>query len=273
MYEVYKTMDLTEMLPQLICTIAGVFAGGLLSHFIEWLKQAKLGFDDKLFIECFQNSARFSLRVKHVGGSLPVTNAIGYVTIDVEDASLDSITIRKKDRDCEYQPLCSRCSGKSYLASAKSKIESEPLSWSISVDVGVGLDNFRYRHVTHIPVGGSVLLRLFDVYLAEVYGPLPKGELKERFWLVKVHSEYGVDVYPRICLKLPFKSSTKPTTITFRIAIAGENLRKKVETEIKLVHKGEDIEIKYRNERKSMRKLFEDERIGPLQLRSKGAIY
>jgi len=46
-----------------------------------------------------------------------------------------------------------------------------------------------------------------------------------------------------------------------------------VETEIKLVHKGEDIEIKYRKERKSMRKLFEDEGIELLRLRPKGVIY
>lgn len=102
------------------------------------------------------------------------------------------------------------------------------------MDAGTGLNGLKYNHLTHIPPQGEALLRLFDVYKVEVYGPLVRGERrkKEEFWLIKVHSEYGVKYHPRICLRLPAENDS--ATLNLTIKLAGENLKESPQTSIKI---------------------------------------
>ncbi len=101
------------------------------------------------------------------------------------------------------------------MADPRAGVRDEPLPWSVPIYAGKGLDGLEYRHLTHIPAGGSAEALLFDVYYVEAS--------KEEFWLVKVHSEYGDTYYPRICLRIPVGEAAN---LRFVVKLAGENIRK-----------------------------------------------
>ncbi len=260
-------------------TVVGTLAGVVLGHALERLRErsarAKLKFDDKLYLEPFEHSVRVSVRARHVEGKLPATNVMGLLTVEVHGAKLSDLVVGKKVKEelkerkieCKLKYLCRECSDKAYLASEGAEIEDEPLPWSVPISAGVGLDGLRYSHLTHISVGGSSLLRLFDVYWAKLYGPRAHGEprrLEDEFWLVKVHSEYGTEHYPRICLRLPIKGSN--TKLCFVIKLAGENVREAVQDRVILKLRDRDCAIEYHGMLYSLRQYFREEEVKPLEL-------
>jgi hypothetical protein len=177
----------------LIGVVVGTFLGFILQYLYELIKGAKLKLK-KLCFEPFERSARATAIVIHEGGSLPATSAMGFLTLETKTKQLSEIAVKEVDGRCELESLCNLCGGKAYLASPKVEIRSEALPWSLPIEAGTGLEGLKYAHLTHIPVRGLARLRLFDVYRVRVYDYA--GGLKDEFWLIKVHSEYGVTHIP-----------------------------------------------------------------------------
>jgi hypothetical protein len=208
-----------------------------------------------------------SVYITHEGGSLPVSNAMGFLTVIAKTKPLSMIAARKVDGRCELESLCNLCGGKAYLASPKVEIRSEALPWSLPIEAGTGLEGLKYAHLTHIPVRGLARLRLFDVYRVRVYDYA--GGLKDEFWLIKVHSEYGVTHYPRICLKLPMSGSTE---LALNVTSTGENVRKSAQGEIEIASKDGECIVKYGGEEHRLREYFERNNVVPLELRPKSRL-
>jgi hypothetical protein len=225
-------------------------------------------------LEPFERSVRVSIRVNHVDGKLPATNVMGLLTIEAQNGKLSDVVVEKKDGRCMLERHCELCEGKTYLASPLSGVKSEALPWSLPIDAGTSPDDLRYVHLTHVPVGGSSLLRLFDVYRVKRYGLYVSGkkrEIEEEFWLMKVHSEYGTERYPRICLRIPVKDTS--SSLHFIIKLAGENLRRTPQCEIKVYGRDGDCIIEYMGKEVSLRDYFEEKGVKHLELVPKGAIY
>jgi hypothetical protein len=262
--------DVTIVIMAIVGSLAGVILGFMLELFREKRNKAKLEFNE-YYLEPFEESARGSIRVKHVGGKLPATNTISLLTIETR-GKLSEIAVRKVDGKCELEDLCKKCSGKVYLASGEAGVRDEALPWSLPIEAGVGMQNLRYAHLIHIPVGGSSLLRLFDIYRVKVYGPHARGkprEVKGEFWLIKVHSEYGVHHHPKICLKLPIKGDY--VDIHFIIRLAGENLRESMQTMVTVkLRNGECVTEWDEGKPLSLNEHFRDKDIKPLELKPKG---
>ncbi len=222
-----------------IGTIGGVVVGFALSELREYMRRAVLNFTD---IELYNldKSVRVVLPVRHAGGSLPVNNASGYLTIylrtngKMEKYISEDILIEKLGSSCSIAcGLCNYKNGdlsfsKPYLAQyPKAKIASELLPWTVPLEAGRGLDGFEYKHLTNIPVDGIAKLVLFDIYKATKAG--------EQFYLIKVHSEYGTEYYPRVCLKLPIRRGWNGELV-FDIKVSGENVRKQAKAQVKIVY-------------------------------------
>ncbi len=278
---------------KIIITGAVGIAGALLgAHFNnrfakqrEIEKKAVLEFFSKPILHKLQCSVRAYLGVKYIEGELPVFNATSYLTIETEVNGRRSREIPKeilvkkesfclqtlehlkdrlrivKDRACYFR-RCIFCSSKTYLVPYHSpEVEWEALPWTLPVDVGAGLEGDKYNHVTHIPVGGNAKLAVFDVYRVKVI----ESEYEEEFYLVKVHSEYGCDIRPRICLKLPLRNSVN---VIFKIRIGGENLRETPESpELKIEYKNGDYYLSYGCFSKSFSDILKD-RLSTIDLRS-----
>ena len=167
-------------------------------------------------------------------------------------------------RDRAYYRRCIFCVGKTYLVPYLSpEVEWEALPWSLPVYVGEGLDGDKYNHVTHIPVGGNAKLAVFDMYRVKVIKP----EYEEKFYLIKVHSEYGCDIRPRICLKLSLQN---PVNVIFRIRIGGENIRETPESpELTIEYKNDDYFLSYGDFSQSLSDILED-RLCTIDLRPIG---
>ncbi len=220
--------------------IIGVVVGFGLSEWKEHRRRAVLNFND-IELYHFSNSVRFVLPVKHSEDTLPVNNASGYLTIYLKKDELkekipEDLIIEKVDsshcsiRECK---LCAYKTGdinlgsKPYLAPyPKAKVLSELLPWTVPIPAGEGLDGLEYKHLTNIPVRGFARLVLFDLYKATKAG--------EEFYLLKVHSEYGTEQYPRICLKLPIGLKLGGELI-FDIKVSGENVRGQARAQIKIM--------------------------------------
>jgi hypothetical protein len=244
--------------------LLGIIVGYLLTLSHERVKSAKLKLT-KLYFEPFEQSARVSVCVRHVGGSLPAKNVVGFLTVEA-NTELKKIVVEKVWESCSLENIgCRLCGGKTYLALPKAGIESEPLAWSVPIYVGRGLEGLELTHVTHVPVGGEAKLRLFDIYRVKVYDHTIAGSriLKDEFWLIKVHSEYGVTYYPRICLKL---SATNPTELILNIKLAGENVRRNVKGEVKIRLKGSEYVVEHDKEEYLLSKYFDSNNIKPLEL-------
>ena len=256
-------------------SINGSISGAIIGFVLEWIRErsnrARLRFDDKLYFEPLEHSARVSIKVKHVGGKLPATNVMGQLTVEIRGAKLPDIAVGKENSRCKLGCLCRECGGKAYLAVGKAKIEDEALPWSLPIDAGTGLDGLKYNHLTHIPVDGSSKLRLFDIYKVKVYGPSAPNkpsEIKDEFWLVKVHSEYGVDFYPRICLKLPIKGKGDDSTeIHFIIKLTGENMKEEARDRVMVKMKDDKCIIKYHENEDPLNEYFKNKNIKPLELK------
>jgi len=224
----------------------------------DFLERANVKFG-KIIIEQFERSVRIAFNVKHVGGKLPVTNSIGYLTLDCDD--LSKFSLGKVEGKCSLSSVCSLCNGKEYLAPYGSRALQGVLPWTLPVKAGEGLDSLPYKHVTHIPVGGHVKLLLFDLYKVKLFDYEGNKLMeRERFFLVKVHSEYGEIYYPRICLKLPMAEKPNLRALSFRIVIAGENLRKIPSAELKIIATSRDYLLKYREKDYRLSELLEKQR-------------
>ncbi len=253
-------------------TLVGVILGWILSSLTNWFyerrRMATLKFDSDLFIEKFQKSVRVSLDVVYKSGKLPVSNCIGYLTIIVngKEEIPANLIVKKSREPCEIGKirnglysgvddlLCYECRGTGYLAnSLNPRVFYDALCWSLPISSGRGLGNLEYAYLTHIPVKGRVRLRLFDIYNV-------KFENNE-FYLIKVHSEYGVKYYPRICLKLP-RNPKNTVNIDFKVVATGENVKKQAETTIKLEWDNEKSDYvlfveKSPNDKKYFKNLFQ----------------
>ena len=241
-------------------TLVGVILGWILSSLTNWFyerhKMATLKFDSDLFIEKFQKSISVSLDVVYKGGKLPVSNCISYLTITVngkEEIPADLVIEKSYICNIIIDSL-KACKEKTYLVSSNNpKVVFEALCWSLPISSGKGRDNLEYAHLTHLPVKGRARLRLFDIYSV-------KYENSE-FYLIKIHSEYGVKYYPRICLKLP-KNPKNSINIDFKVVATGENVKKQAETTIKLKWDNEKLDYvlfveKSPNNKKYFKNLFQ----------------
>jgi len=202
----------------LVGAITGTVVGSFLHYLWERMKKAKLEIMEKP-PESFRSSKRMVFRVRHVGGSLPAINAICYLDVSA-NKPLREFLVPKED-GCTLPPTCKLCSGKYYLTSPLERIDSEPLPWAIPIPAGFGLQKLLYCHVTNIPVGGEVKINLFDIY------KYVDTSRNEKFYLIKVHSEYGVTEHPRACIKLPIDNETQISNvkISFKLRLAAENLK------------------------------------------------
>ncbi|MEM3516904.1 MAG: hypothetical protein QXL69_03600 [Candidatus Bathyarchaeia archaeon] len=228
-----------------IFTIVGVVIGFLLNWYYEFKKRAEVMIEDEPLIFKFPLSVRIIFRVTHKKGSLPATNAICYLSIEAHEESLNKFLIPKSN-GCILPLTCKMCNFKYYLVPYKEgKIFNEPLPWSISIPAGFGLDQLPYHHVAHIPVKGENKINLFDIYKYE------------EFYLVKVHSEYGVYEYPRACIKLPITQEIK-CEIKFKLIIAAENLRKSNILTVRIKKEGKKFVIETNGWRKTIEEVTKD---------------
>ncbi|MCD6491043.1 MAG: hypothetical protein J7K59_01965 [Candidatus Korarchaeota archaeon] len=117
-------------------------------------------------------------------------------------------------------------------------VRSEALPWTLPVYIGKGQEGYEYKHVTHIPVRGSGKVVLFDIY---------KYEYGSKKYLLKVHSEYGTDVLPRVLLKLPVEQENLEDELEFEITISAENLRRSTTAKVvvKYLKTKKDYLLKY----------------------------
>jgi len=272
--------------------IAGALLGAYLNNRFtkqrEIEKKAVLEFFQEPILHKFRNSVRVYLGVRYAEGELPVFNATGYLTIETEVNGRRSKKIpkellikkesfclqtlkdsedelrKKRGHTCYSRGKCMFCLGKTYLVPYYSpEVEWEALPWTLPVYVGEGLEGDKYNHVTHIPVRGNAKLAVFDIYRVKMV------ELKyeEEFYLIKVHSEYGCDIRPRICLKLPLRKSVN---VIFRIKIGGENLREMPESpELKIEYKNGDYLLSYGGFSQSFSDVLKD-KLCTIDLRSRG---
>jgi len=210
--------------------VTGALIGFVLSEVKEYWRRAVLSFAD-IELHDFSNSVRVVLPVVHERGSLPVNNASGYLTmysiIDHRKSEyLPEDVLMNVLMPCSWR--CRFCRCKPYLTSyPKAKVLSEVLPWTVPLKAGEGLDNLPYKHLTNIPVNGIAKLILFDIFKIE------DTENDERFYLIKVHSEYGTEYYPRVCLKLPLDHKWKGELV-FEIKASGENIRKQANAQVKI---------------------------------------
>ena len=257
-----------------ISSVLGSLAGVVVGYALHWLNEkrsrARLEFDNELYFEPFKDSVRVSARIKHAGGKLPATNVIGLLTVETHSIQLSELAVGKENSECRFKNLCKKCGGRTYLASEKAEVKDEPLPWSIPINAGSGLNGIRYAHLTHIPLGGSSLLRLFDVYRAKLYGVSVHGEpqeLKDEFWLVKIHSEYGVESYPRICLRIPVKRSNIELHLVIRVA--GENVKEVVQDEVILKSENGDCIVEHHGRLHFLHRYFKAMNVKPLKMSHK----
>jgi hypothetical protein len=259
------------MFDAIIATLSGVVVGFVLSLIYEKIKSAKLKLAD-LFFESFDHSARVSIKVIHYSGSLPATDVVGFLTIKTT-TDLPKMAVEKVGGRCKLDDLgCDLCGRDTYLASPKAGINSEPLPWSLHIPAGTGLKGLKLCHLTHIPVGGEVKLRLFDIYRVKVHSSVATEShvVEDEFWLVKLHSEYGDTHYPRICLKLPI---SEPTELILVINIAGENVRKSLRGEVEIRLKEGDHVLVFDKKECRLGEYFDHNNIRPLELQPRGMIF
>jgi len=231
-----------------ISTIIGVVLGYCLNMYSERRKRAKIEIDSAPLLGPFPNSIRLKFRVQHMGGSLPATNAVCY--LDVSANELLNKFLVPKDDGC-ILGLCKRCNYKYYLVSREDKeIKSEPLPWDISIPAGFGFDDIPYRHVTNLPVGGECKVNLFDIY------KVSKAS-REGFYLIKLHSEYGICEYPRACMKLPIDRGSE-AEIEFTLRVVAENIRGPASLKLKIKKENADYIVETPSWRRNIKKLTEN---------------
>jgi len=221
-------------------------------------KKAILRFSSEPIFQRFEESVRVYLGVEYVKGELSVFNAVGYLTIETNEGSRipSDILIKKGDSICQPHIIrvmggradisrdsCDFCKGKGYLVPYHNpEVRWEPLCWTTPINIGEGLEGDKYCHVTHIPIGGRAKLCLCDLYRVKYHD--------EEFYMIKVHSEYGVEVWPRVCLRLPLRNPPN-FEIIFKVRVGGENVRnivKSPELRIGWLDKEEDYVLSYGNE-------------------------
>lgn len=267
--------QIMEYLKYLDNPIAYWIGGSLSTGFFTYLftkrreaeKRAILEFSSEPIFQELEKSVRLLLDVKYVEGELSVFNAVGYLTIEIErdgKRSLripEKILVKKGEEFCQGEGwigVCEFCKDehkdewKKYLVPYYSpEVRWEPLCWTLPIPAGEGLDGDKYNHVTHIPVGGNAKLCLCDLYKAKVVDK--KENVNKEFYLIKVHSEYGVEVRPRICLKLPLENPPD-FEIIFKVKVGGENVRKIIESpelRIRWQNRDEDYVLSYGGNEKS----------------------
>lgn len=112
------------------------------------------------------------------------------------------------------------CEALSKLATPDQYIDIEGLflSWATPKQWGVGLGNLKYCHVTDLPVGSFNEVNILDLYIFR----FNIDGTQEIYLVLRVHSEYGADVLPRIIYAVPIREDDK-ITISIRIRLSGEN--------------------------------------------------
>ena len=238
--------------------VGGLIVWGV-SAYWDKKQRAVLCFRSEPLVSQFRESRRVMLVVEHQAGNRPATNALGYVTIKVgkergippeivvpkkkqSHLSLRGVEERGEGEECELKEVCNKCNEKTYLVpyeqATRIDVYSDALPWTLSIEAGKGLDDLPLRHLTHIPVGGTAKLLLFDIYRVEVV-KMDKGggKVVERlgeYYLLKVHSEYGDTYYPRVCIKLPVPPPCKDKQLLFEVTVTGENVREAVKTSVRI---------------------------------------
>jgi len=212
--------------------IIGVVLGFLLNVMYERTRRAWLRFGD-LHPYSFEQSIRILLEVKYDKGGLPANRAVPFLTIKYGGKEGIPSQLLVIKNNSEYVCVNSCFQGPKsvdYLVPIKCVfrdgawkpntemviVRSEALPWTLPVYIGKGKEGYEYKHVTHIPVGGSGKVVLFDIY---------KYEYGSKNYLLKVHSEYGTDVLPRVLLKLPVEQENSEDKLEFEITVCAENLR------------------------------------------------
>jgi len=252
-------LDLIRAVIGLGGVVIGAVIGFAFSEVKEYIHKAVLSFTD-IELHDFRTSVRVILPVVHEHGSLPVNNASGYLTIyhpilghrKSEYLPKDILMCKSKPPTCSFR--CRLCdymgTPREYLAPyPQAKVLSEVLPWTVPLKAGEGLDNLPYKHLTNIPVNGIAKLVLFDIFKVEDI------ENYERFYLVKVHSEYGTEYYPRVCLKLPLNQKWKGELV-FEVKASGENIRKQANAQIKIKYDNYDYVLEYHIKRKLKKKIY-----------------
>lgn len=249
--------------------LVGVIIGFLLECVRQYFSSARIHFAEEPIIYEFEESIRFAIEVLHGGSQFllaapPISNTIGYLTIEVEKNRVRSnfipknIVVEKRSDTCVLIESCRKCEYKyklcPYLATygEKIKVDMEPLPWTLPLKNGEGMNNIPYCHLTFLPPKGSCKLLLFDVYKFEKENSL-------QYYLVKVHSEYGHVAYPRICLKLPLENPLKEKLV-FKLTVGGTNVRKEAKCEVRIEYTREDYIVKYNSKTFSLKELLKNKK-------------
>ena len=234
--------DFADRLWDVIVFASGIVLGRIIGWFDEWRRMSRTSFE--LEKEAFERSVRVSVLVRNEGSHYTISNAVCSLDIETEP-SLEEIAVPKRGGRCIYAGLeGAPCSGLDYLADPKVGVKCEPLPWAAPLPAGTGLDGLSYCHVTTIPAKSGVRVRLFDVYRVKVYSPIGGGRvgLTDEFCLIKVHSEYGVEKRPRICIKL---GKNRECKVKFRLRLGGEHLRGRRTCEVTLIGNLERLELAF----------------------------
>jgi len=249
--------------------VLGMFSGvvggvvvALFNYALGHRQRAKLQFSPELLFQNLGESLRVLLEVRHVEGSLPAEGAIGYLTVTVDGSpSIPSrLVVPKQDGSCkcpfDQEGASWRCE-KKYLAPSKSPmVRGEPLPWTTPTDWGRGLDGLPYKHVMHIPAKGVGKLALLDLY--KVTEIDDNGHARGGFFLLRIHSEYGTEVYPRVCLKLPISGGRGFRQISLEVAVAGGNMRGRCAAVVRVKPAEGDFYLEYAGRRWMLGRLLKE---------------
>nr|WP_192964124.1 hypothetical protein [Sulfolobus islandicus] len=196
-------------------------------------KRADIHFDDDLLFNYFSHSVRVFLKVKNKE-NVSVTNAMCFIYIQdmwkLKDYMESNIYVNGDDKKM-WEPLVN-------ANDRFREVEGEPLSWNVWLNNNFGIESMQFRYLTIIPALGTGLAELMDIYLCE------GNDGAEKFYILRVFSEYGPEQKPKVIFKLPIGGDVE---IKIRVKATGDRVKNtaKGEVIIKPTDEGNDYQINF----------------------------
>ncbi|MCW1297586.1 MAG: hypothetical protein QXY87_14210 [Saccharolobus sp.] len=215
-------------------------------------KKAEISFDGLLF-NYFTYSVRVFLKVKNKE-TVSATNAMCFIHIENMGKLRDYLIPKNynnreivneinnvlKNDSCMWDPIIN-----SY--DRFREVNYEPVSWNVWLDTGSGIERMQFKYLTIIPANGMSLAELMDIYLCE--------HNNEKFYVLRVFSEYGPEQKPKVIFKLPIGGDAK---IKIDVMATGDRVKDiaKGEVIIRPTDDKKDYQIEFNNSQYKFAKFF-----------------
>nr|WP_187395274.1 hypothetical protein [Sulfolobus islandicus] len=210
-------------------------------------KRADIHFDDDLLFNYFSHSVRVFLKVENKE-NVSVTNAMCFIHIQdmwkLKDYMESNIYVNGDDKKM-WEPLVN-------ANDRFREVKEEPLSWNVWLNNNFGIESMQFRYLTIIPALGTGLAELMDIYLCE------GNDSAEKFYILRVFSEYGPEQKPKVIFKLPIGGDVE---IKIRVKATGDRVKNtaKGEVIIKPTDEGNDYQIDFNSHKYRIGEFFTSE--------------